>query len=229
MGVQHHGNTHSASFDETVRLWGVDGSPGPVLQGHEDYVRSVTYRPDGQQLASCGWDKTVRLWGVDGSPGPVLQGHEGHVYSVTYRPDGQQLASAGDNTVRLWGVDGSPISVVSRQNARLGGILLWSRPRKNRLRVGDANFDHAQLDGNTRGVFNELKGKNLAESERPSEKKDRSKNSCLKTVIARSQVSLFQESSQTVGENEVVQDVSTVRNKKGCFSEMGVVIKRFMG
>ncbi len=70
----------SASWDKTVRLWRVDGTPGPVLRGHRDRVRCVAWSPDGKRLASGGevGDGTLRLWAADGTPGMVLK----HEYDV---------------------------------------------------------------------------------------------------------------------------------------------------
>ena len=34
-----------------------------LLQGHTEWVTSVSFSPDGQTLASGSWDNTVRLWG----------------------------------------------------------------------------------------------------------------------------------------------------------------------
>ena len=77
-----------------------------TLQGHSSRVFSVTYRPDGQQLASGSDDGTVGLWDLHRNRLPaLLKGHRGWVLSVCYRPDGQQLASGSDdNTIGLWDV-----------------------------------------------------------------------------------------------------------------------------
>ncbi len=76
-----------------------------TLRGHEDWVRSVAFSPDGQTLASGSDDQTVQLWDLrepEAEP-VVLRGHEASVLSVAFSPDGQTLASgSADQTVRLW-------------------------------------------------------------------------------------------------------------------------------
>ena len=93
-----------------MRLWDVaSGQELAILQGHTDRVRSVSYAPDGQTLASGSLDQTVRLWDVaSGQELAILQGHTDRVTAVSYAPDGQTLASGegafGDYAIRLWDV-----------------------------------------------------------------------------------------------------------------------------
>jgi WD40 repeat protein len=81
-----------------------------MLEGRGGRVISVTFSPDGKELASAPRDKTVQLW--DTTRGDVLQTLESHasrVNSVAFPPDIKQLppaikqlASAShDGTVRL--------------------------------------------------------------------------------------------------------------------------------
>ncbi|MFM7365939.1 MAG: hypothetical protein ACKO11_15875, partial [Cuspidothrix sp.] len=97
----------SASWDNTIKLWGKDGKLLQTLSGHQGWVYSVAFSPDGQTLASASGDKTIKLWGKDGKLLQTLSGHQGEVYGVAFSPDGQTLASASwDNTIKLWGKDG---------------------------------------------------------------------------------------------------------------------------
>jgi WD40 repeat protein len=62
-----------------------------ALEGHLDWVRSVTFSPDGKLVASGSRDRTVWLWdAATGAPhGEPLKGHSGSVRSVAFSPDGK--------------------------------------------------------------------------------------------------------------------------------------------
>ncbi|MBN2394416.1 MAG: hypothetical protein JXR84_27020 [Anaerolineae bacterium] len=80
------------------------------LYGHESWVWSVAFSPDGQTLASGSNDNTIILWDVTDPRAPTplgvpLTGHTGDVRSVAFNPDGQTLASgSSDGTIILWDV-----------------------------------------------------------------------------------------------------------------------------
>jgi WD40 repeat protein len=69
-------------------------------------IRSLTFNPDGNIIASGNGDNTVRLWNVEPPTAQtILQGHSGVVYDVAFNMDGRLLASAsGDQTIHLWDV-----------------------------------------------------------------------------------------------------------------------------
>ena len=74
------------------------------LHGHSDFVSSVIYLPDKEQLVSASTDKTLKIWSLaSGQCVQTLQGHSDAVNSVIYLPDKDQLVSAsGDNTLKIW-------------------------------------------------------------------------------------------------------------------------------
>ncbi len=75
-----------------------------TLKGHSDWVTSISYSPDGKQIASAGLDGTVKLWNTQtGQFLSSLRGHAGGVLGVSFGPDGKQIASASkDQTVKVW-------------------------------------------------------------------------------------------------------------------------------
>ena len=83
-------------------------SNGPsyaLFRGHQGYVTSVVWSPDGKTLASASDDGTIRLWeAASGQPVRTL-GQKGSVKSVAWSPDGKTLASASnDDSIQLWEV-----------------------------------------------------------------------------------------------------------------------------
>lgn len=74
------------------------------LLGHDRWVYTVAFHPDGRRLASGGWDQTIKIW--DTARGVMVQslaGHRGFVTKLTYNVDGRRLASSSeDRSVRVW-------------------------------------------------------------------------------------------------------------------------------
>ena len=93
----------SWSDDKIVRLWDVEsGAELAALPGHEGFVKSVAFSPDGRWIVS-GSEKIVRVWDVEsGGELAVLRRYEATVEYVALSPDGRCIASGlSDGTLRV--------------------------------------------------------------------------------------------------------------------------------
>ena len=106
---------HALAFNDYKDVWMKRWSDGAEsiasngqgltrLEGHTDYVTSLTWSPDGALLASGSEDSAVRVWDAQTQLCvSVLRGHSKSVLAIAFSPDGSLLASAGsDRNVRLW-------------------------------------------------------------------------------------------------------------------------------
>jgi WD40 repeat protein/serine/threonine protein kinase len=81
-----------------------DGWSLQVFEGHAGEVRSVSFSPRGDQLASGGADGTVRIWQREGSGAEarICCVHSDWVACVLWSPQGDQIISAGhDRSIRI--------------------------------------------------------------------------------------------------------------------------------
>jgi len=78
-----------------------------TLTGHNGYVISVAFSPDGSMLATASHDSTIKLWSFpQGECITTFKGHMETVYCVAFAPHDNILASAShDRTIRLWDID----------------------------------------------------------------------------------------------------------------------------
>jgi WD40 repeat protein len=81
------------------------------ITGHENWVNSVAFSPDGTRLVSGGGAGAhpLMLWDVTNPSAPTrlatLDGKFDYVSSVAFSPDGKHVASAvNDNTILLWDI-----------------------------------------------------------------------------------------------------------------------------
>lgn len=123
----------SGSDDGTLNLWDINtGQRIITIEGHSEYVQSVSISFDGYLIASKSRDKTIRLWRCDsGENVAVLSESASHSYwppSIAFHPTEPVLATLGENDtiIRIWDLDfdillGAPLVAhgVSYTNAKV--------------------------------------------------------------------------------------------------------------
>ena len=92
---------------QIARVW--DANTGKelfTLKGHDGYVLSAFYSPDGARIVTGGGagDNTAKLWDANtGKELMTLTGHEREVFSAAWSPNGKRIVTANrDNTAKLW-------------------------------------------------------------------------------------------------------------------------------
>lgn len=91
--------------ENAARLWNVEtGTEIRRLKGHQEWVWSVAFSPDGRQAIGSSLDKTICLWNLmSGELIGRLRGHTSRIDSVAFAPDGLRAVSGSeDGTVRIW-------------------------------------------------------------------------------------------------------------------------------
>ena len=77
----------------------------PPLRGHNDWIHSVAFSPDGSIIISGSQDKTIRVWhaGFGVQVRSPLRGHDESIRSVAFSPDGFKIVSGSyDMSIRVW-------------------------------------------------------------------------------------------------------------------------------
>ncbi|WP_293336767.1 AAA-like domain-containing protein [Microcoleus sp. CAWBG58] len=106
----------TASDDNTVRLWSVDGRELQRLSGQNQLFRNVKFSPDGKQIAAISADKKVKLWTVDGKELMTFPGgdEESFMADLCFSPNGQVIVASGANhTVKFWQIDGQKVKTLT--------------------------------------------------------------------------------------------------------------------
>ncbi|MBX7218658.1 MAG: SUMF1/EgtB/PvdO family nonheme iron enzyme [Blastocatellia bacterium] len=82
----------------------LDGISPVRFTGHQDFVLSVGFSPDGRQLVTASADHTARLWDLKtGHEILCLKGHRTEVNAAAFSPDGKRVVTAGaDGTAKVW-------------------------------------------------------------------------------------------------------------------------------
>jgi len=99
----------SNSASHLIEIWH-QGELHHSLYGHQDVIRAIAIRPDGQILASGSQDATIKLWHLETgklictfSDQLTLGAHTDEIWSLAFSADGNTLVSSSrDGKIKLW-------------------------------------------------------------------------------------------------------------------------------
>jgi cytochrome c len=112
----------SSAWDGTARIIDLGGRETVVLDGHEDNVNGVAFRPDGG-LVTAGYDGQLRLWAPDGrAEGAVTVGVPLNALDVG--PGGSIWVVAADGTLRAFDPRGVPSGTVALGDVPLVALAI---------------------------------------------------------------------------------------------------------
>jgi WD40 repeat protein len=152
--------------EDTIQLWDLHtGAQLRRLEGHTNWVRSLSVLPGGKQVLSSSDDRSLRLWSLDsGAEIGRYLGHQGWVKTAIILPDGRRAVSGSeDGTIRVWDLELLNIAVsdsVGYTTARIA-LLGDSGVGKTGLgwRIAHGEFrEHSSTHGQQFWVVDQLGG-----------------------------------------------------------------------
>jgi WD40 repeat protein len=94
-----------------------------ILRGHDGFVDSAVYSPDGSRIVMASLIRTASIWDVaTGGEIADMHGHESAVDFAAFNPDGSRIVTASDDkTARIWdAVTGKEITILRGHEKAVG-------------------------------------------------------------------------------------------------------------
>ena len=78
--------------------------PARTLEGHDFFVASSSFSPDGTRVVTASYDRTAKIWNTEtGECIRTLEGHTTFVMSAAFSPDGARILTVSeDGTAKIW-------------------------------------------------------------------------------------------------------------------------------
>ncbi len=90
--------------DHIVRM--VDATDGRLLRtlpGHQDWIRTIAFAPDGLTLLTAGSDRRILRWDLAAQRWSLFASEEASIEGIAFAPDGSLVAAVGfESSLRLY-------------------------------------------------------------------------------------------------------------------------------
>lgn len=140
-----------------------DLKPLPPLTGHNGWVTSLAFHPDGKRLLSADSWGRLTCWNFADAKSlwTIEKAHDGWLRSLSISADGNSVVTSGDDTkVRLWScADGKKIRDFEGHTEEVHSVAI--HPDGKSLVSGDRKAVVKQWDMNTGKVAREFDAKGM--------------------------------------------------------------------
>ena len=111
----------SASKDQTVRFWDLEGNELFRFSPHEARIYSAKFSPDGSLLVTAGGDKRAKVWEVGEEMKLLAElSHDESVKYAEFSPNGELIVTASvDKTAKVWTREGKLIDTMKGHTDRV--------------------------------------------------------------------------------------------------------------
>ncbi|MDP1817279.1 MAG: WD40 repeat domain-containing protein, partial [Leadbetterella sp.] len=110
------------------------------LCGHKNFLSSISYSPNGKELATGSYDYTAKIWDVSkGTEILTIPGHTGYISCISFSPDGKQLITGSwDQTAKLWNLStGKEIFSFTGHSGKVSSVAI--SPNGQMLATGSSD------------------------------------------------------------------------------------------
>ncbi|MEH2306639.1 nSTAND1 domain-containing NTPase [Nostoc sp.] len=163
-----NGKTIATASQNEVKIWNFKGKKKESFSEHNSFVRTISFNPEGTEIAVGYVDGTVILWNIDDDESRILAKHTEQVNMVSFSPQGTMIATASaDNTVKLWDLNGKLLAHREYENAAYcvsfshdGGLVVTASSIKDdatQIELWNNNNNYQQiLKGNSNRLMKSL-------------------------------------------------------------------------
>jgi WD40 repeat protein len=97
--------------DGIAKLWNWSGELQQEVKIEQGSIRSLSFSPDSQYLATAALDGTIRIWNWSEKHLERFNSYQKQPGYVGFSPDGERIATVGlEGQVRLWDLSGRQLA-----------------------------------------------------------------------------------------------------------------------